>query len=162
MQLSEIQQLQASMRGEDWASVYALLDRIRGRASTQDDMRMETYWRVTALGKQGRYDEAIALQRRNANLFNSQCLVHHNLARFLLKLGRDDEALEELKKAPIEEEMEDFYGLAIDAKFSYFYLLAKRGDQSVKDRLSEIPDDYRHITMGGRFLTKPDIVALLK
>jgi hypothetical protein len=45
--------------------------------------------------------------------------------------------------------MEKFCGLAIDAKFFYFYLLAKSGDQSVKSRLSEIPDDY------------PDIAALL-
>ncbi len=66
-----------------------------------------------------------------------------------------------MKQAPFEEEMEDFYGLAIDAKFLYFYLLARSGDRSIKDRLSEIPDDYRHITMDGKFLTKPDILALL-
>ncbi len=85
-----------------------------------------------------------------------------NLARILNKLGRDREALDELRSAPIEEEMEEYYGLAIDAKFFYLYLLAKSGDLSVRDRLAEIPDDYRHITMGGKFLTKADIVSFLK
>ena len=58
--------------------------------------------------------------------------------------------------------MTSFYGLAIDAKFFYLYLLAKRCDPSVKERLSEIPDDYQHITMDREFLTKPDIMALLE
>jgi hypothetical protein len=57
--------------------------------------------------------------------------------------------------------MEDFYGLAIDAKFFYFYILAKNGDKSIANRLPEIPDDYRHITKDGKFLTKTDIAAIL-
>lgn len=146
---------------KDWASVHAMLDEARDRAITDDDIRSEAHWRVVALTREQRYDDALDLLSKNAHLFNSQSLVHHKAACILDKLGRNEEALEELKKAPIEEEMESYYGLAIDAKFFYFYLLAKSGDPSVKERLSEIPDDYRHITMGGTFLTKTDIVSLL-
>jgi tetratricopeptide (TPR) repeat protein len=163
MQLSmaDITQLQQLMKSEDWATVYTMLDEARSRAVTREDFSREVYWRVVALNRQLRYKEALELLRENANLFNSQSLVQHELACILIKLGRDLEALDELSKAPIEEEMDSFYGLAIDAKFFYFYLLAKSGDTSVKNRLDEIPDDYRHITMDGKFLTKPDIAALL-
>jgi thioredoxin-like negative regulator of GroEL len=162
MRMPEIMQLQTLMQGNDWASVYAMLDAARNQAVTREDLGSEVYWRSTALTKEQRYDEAIELLRNNANLFNSQSLVHHELACILIELGCEREALDELKKAPIEEEMEDYYGLAIDAKFFYFYLLAKSGDTSVKARFAEIPDDYRHIAMGGKFLTKADIMAFLK
>lgn len=162
MRVTDIIQLQALIRSKDWTSAHAMLDDARNRAFTSEDIRREAYWRVAALEGEQRYEEALELLRKNANLFNSQSLVHLDLARYLDKVGRSQEALDELKKAPIEEEMKDYYGLAIDAKFFYFYLLAKSGDTSVKERLAEIPDDYRHIAMGGQFLTKADIVALLK
>ena len=158
----DFNKFQRLVRSEDWASVYAVLDDARNNAVNDDEIKDETYWRAVALRRELRYDEALELLRNNANLFNSQSLVHHELACILIELGRDREALDELKKAPIEEEMENYYGLAIDAKFFYFYLLAKSGDPSVKDRLAEIPDDYRHITMGGTFLTKADIASFLK
>ena len=161
MQLNEIQELQALMRRKDWSSVHAFLDAARDRAFSPDDLRSEAYWRISALAGEQRYEEAIELLRKSADLFSCQSLVRHNLARFLSKLGRDREALDELKDAPIEEEMEAFHALAIDAKFFYLYLLAKTGDASVRSGLSAIPDDYRHITLGGKFLTKADIVALL-
>jgi tetratricopeptide (TPR) repeat protein len=158
----DIDRLQGLMRKDDWSSVYTMLDAARQQAVTDDEIKREVYWRMVALENQRHYEEAIDFLQSNSRHFNSQCLVHQNLASFLLKLGRNKDALDELSKAPFEEEMEDFYGSAIDAKFLYFYLLAKSGDRSIKDRLSEIPDDYRHITMDGKFLTKPDIVAVLE
>jgi hypothetical protein len=162
MRITDIMQLQALMRSRDWVSVYAILDDARTRAITTEDIVREIHWRATALKGEQRYSEALDLLRKNAGLFNSQSLVRHEMARILVKIGRDQDAIDELKRTPIEEEMEDFYGLAIDAKFFYLYLLAKGGDPSVKDRLSEIPDDYRYIAIGGTFLTKPDIISLLK
>lgn len=161
MEIADIMQLRELMRTRDWVSVYAMLDDARSRAVTQEDMRREAYWRVAALQRQQRYDEALKLLRRSAQFFDCQCLVHHEAASLLVKLGRNQEALAELEQAPIEAEMGEYYGLAIDAKFFYLYLLAKSGDPSVKDRLCEIPDDYRHITMDGKFLTKADITAFL-
>ncbi|MGP0057850.1 MAG: tetratricopeptide repeat protein [Beijerinckiaceae bacterium] len=161
MRITDTMQLQALMRSGDWDSVYSMLDDARNRAVTQEDIRQLAYWRSVALTREQRYDEALELLRESADLFNSQSLVQHELACILVTQGRDREALDELKKAPVEEEMEKHYGLAIDAKFFYFYLLAKSGDTSVKERLSEIPDDYRHIAMDGTFLTKTDIVSLL-
>ncbi|MDR3407064.1 MAG: hypothetical protein P4L68_01035 [Methylovirgula sp.] len=163
MQLSDndIRKIQKLMREKAWSPVYALLDDARDQAITREDKARETYWRSIALKNQGRYQEAIDLLRKDGTLFNSQCLPLKIIAEVLERMGDDQGALRELSMAPIEQEMEDFYGLAIDTKFLYFYLLAKIGDRSVLNRLSEIPDDYRHITMGGKFLTKADVVALL-
>ena len=146
----------------NWSAVHAMLDDARDRAVTDDDIKDEAYWRVVALTRETRYNEALDFLTKNSDRFDCRSWLYHESARILIKLGRDREALDELRKAPIEEEMEDYYGLAIDAKFFYLYLLAKSGDPSVKDRLSEIPDDYRHITMGGTFLTKADIASFLK
>jgi thioredoxin-like negative regulator of GroEL len=157
----EIAQLQKLMAADDWSAVYALLDRVQSQATTREDKARETYWRSTALIDQGRYLEAIDLLRKDGELFNCQCLPRKIIAEVLDKTGDDQGALQELRAAPIEQDMKDHYGLAIDTKFLYFYLLAKTGDRSVLNRLSEIPDDYRHITMGGKFQTKADIVALL-
>jgi tetratricopeptide (TPR) repeat protein len=154
-------QFQTRVRSGNWISVYEMLDEARNGAITNDDIMDEAFWRVVALTRQQRYEEALDFLRKNAKLFNSQSLVQHKIACILIRLGRDQDALNELSKAPVEEEMQRFYALAIDAKFFYYYLLAKNGDPSVKRRLDEIPDDYRHITAGGKFLTKPDIVALL-
>lgn len=151
----------ALARAGNWASIYAMLDEARDNATSHDDIMDEAYWRAVALTKQQRYEEALEFLHRNTILFNCQSLVQHRIAEILVTLGRLQEALEELRRAPVEEEMDSFYGLAIDAKFFYFYLLAKGGDTSIKNRLNEIPDDYRHITKDGKFLTKPDIVALL-
>jgi thioredoxin-like negative regulator of GroEL len=158
----DIDQLQRLMAGGDWAAVYAMLDRVQSQATTREDKARETYWRATAFIEQGRYPAAVELLRDNVALFNSQCLPHKMIAEVLSKIGDDKGALDELSTAPIEQELKKFYGIAIDAKFLYFYLLAKTGDRSVLNRLSEIPDDYRHIAMGGKFLTKADIAALLK
>ncbi len=157
----EVRNIQKLVREKAWASVYSLLDSARDHAVTQEDKASEIYWRTMALIKQGRYQEAIDLLRKDGALFNSQCLPLKIIAEILDKIGDDQGALRELSGAPIEQEMEDFYGLAIDTKFLYFYLLAKTGDRSVRNKLSEIPDDYRHITMSGKFLTKEDLVALL-
>jgi tetratricopeptide (TPR) repeat protein len=161
LNMADITQLQALMTNGDWVAVHNVLDNARSRAVTREDFGREVYWRVVALQRQQRYQDALELLRKSAGLFNSQSLVQQELASILIKLGRDQEALDELSRAPVEEEMASFYGLAIDAKFLYFYLLAKSGDTSVRNRLDEIPDDYRHITMEGKFLTKPDIAALV-
>ncbi len=157
----DITRLQKLMEGEDWPAVYAILDRVQSQATTREDKARETYWRAMALIGQNQYQEAVDLLRKGGKLFNSQCLPYKIIAEVLDKIGDDQGALRELSDAPIDQEMERFYGLAIDAKFFYFYLLAKTGDRSVLNRLSEIPDDYRHIAMGGKFLTKADIVSLL-
>jgi hypothetical protein len=157
----DIARLQTLMGDDDWPAVYAILDHVQSQATTHEDEARETYWRSMALIGQSRYEDAIDLLRKGAGLFNSQCLPRKIIAEILDKMGDDQSALKELSGAPIDQEMERFYGLAIDAKFFYFYLLAKTGDRSILDRLSEIPDDYRHITMGGKFLTKADIVSLL-
>lgn len=149
-------------RREDWHALHAMLDDARARAITADDVRREVYWRVAALRQQGHYQEAFDLLREKEHTSNSKCRMHHGLARLLLKLGRDQEAIDELSKAPFEAEMTSFYGLATDAKFLYLYLLAKQGDSSVRGRLNEIPGDYEYVTTDVEFLTKADIVALLK
>lgn len=158
----EIRQIQKLMREKAWSSIYSILDDARDRAVTREDKAREAYWRSTAFIKQGQYQKAIELLRDDCGLFYCQCLPHKMIAEILDKTGDDHDALRELSTAPIEQEMEEFYGIAIDTKFLYFYLLAKSGDRSILSRLSELPNDYRHVTMDGKFLTSADIVALLK
>ena len=163
MQLSDddIRKIQKLMREKAWSSVYSLLDEARDHAVTREDKAREAYWRSIAFIKQGQYQKAIELLRDDSALFYCQCLPHKIIAEVLDKAGDDQGALRELSAAPIEQEMEEFYGIAIDTKFLYFYLLAKAGDRSVVNKLSEIPNDYRHITMDGKFLTKANIISLL-
>lgn len=157
----DLGRLRGYFRDKNWAAAHAALDEARNRAVCEDDLKNEAFWHVVTLTREERYEEALELLRQKAPLLGSQSLVQRRIAAILHKLGRDQDALVELGKAPIEEEMQEFYGLALDAKFLYFYLLAKSGDQSVRERLSEIPDDYRHFTLDSEFLTKPDIAALL-
>ena len=154
-------QLRILLREENWTAVDALLDNARDQALTNDDLEDAAYWRVVALIRARRYSEALDFLRKHAGWFNCQSWVHHKCARILIELGLEKDALEELRKAPIEAEMEAFYGLAIDAKFTYLFLLARFGDPSVKERFSEIPDDYQQIAIDGTFLTKADIISLL-
>jgi tetratricopeptide (TPR) repeat protein len=161
MDMADIEKLQVFLRNKDWAGAHGMLDDARNRAVTRNEKSRAMHWRVATLEREKRYEDALELLRRNADLFNSQCRVHLERALCFEKLGRKEEALAELAAAPIESEMESFYAFAIDAKFLYFYLLAESGDASVAKRLGEIPDDYRHITIDGKFLTKPDIVSLL-
>ena len=146
----------------DWPQLYAMLDDACSKATSRDDVRSEAHWRVAALERQQRYSEALDLLRSNANIYNSQSYVQHQSARLLLRLGHEKEALDALSKAPFDSEMKSFYGLAIDAKFLYVYLLAKHGDRSAEMRLPEIPDDYQYVTKNGEFIAKSDIVAVLK
>ena len=76
------------------------------------------------------------------------------LPAYLLTLGHDQAAVDELGGEPFEAEMSWFYGLAIDAKSFYLYLLAKQGDPSVRIAWAKFPMHYRHITMDGTFLAK--------
>src|SRR5579862_9173577 len=120
MDSAEIEKLRILVRSKDWSAVHDLLDDAQRRAATREDKCDEVYWRAVALEDEQRYGDAISLLRKNRDLFYSQTLAHHKIARCLIKLGRDQEALDELSQAPIEAEMQSHYGLAIDAKFFYF------------------------------------------
>lgn len=152
--------LQDLLRHEDWTSAFSMLDQARRTAVTSDDCKREIFWRSVVLARQNHTEQAVELLRKNAHLFNSQSHVKHEIARLLVSQGRHQEALKELNSAPIDCELDQFYALAIDAKFFYYYLLAKAGDPTIRDRLCEIPDDYRYICHDGTILAKPDIIVL--
>ena len=151
----------ALARQEDWPAVHTLLDNGRENAVTSDDLSQETYLRVDALKRQASYGEAIDLLRERGHLYNSQSLAQHDLARVLIKLGREKEALVVMNGGGYEAEMTSFPILAMDAKFFHVTLLAKSGDPSARDRLDEIPDDYLHVTADGDLVTKSDVMSLL-
>ena len=146
---------------EDWDAVHTLLDDARAKAVTAADRSSETYLHVAALKRQQRYGEALDLLRSEGHFYNSQSLAQHDTAHVLHKLGREQDALDVLSKAPYETEMTSFPLLAMDAKFFHLFLLAKAGDSSVKARLGEFPDDYLHVTMDGNLVRKSDIIAQL-
>ena len=146
---------------EDWQAVHALLDDARENAVTPHDISDEVFMRVATLKWQERYSEALDLLRERGHLYGSDSLAKHDMARVLVKLSRERDALDVMSGSPYEAEMTSFYGLAMDAKFFHVALLAKVGDPSARDRLTEIPEDYSTVTMDGDLLTKADVVASL-
>lgn len=151
----------ALSKQEDWTAVHALLDGERENAVTPEDISQETYFRVDALKRQGRYSEALQILGEKGHLYNSQSLAQHDQARVLLKLGLVQEALNVMNGAAYEVEMASNPILAMDAKFFHVTLLAASGDPSARDRLNEIPDDYLHVTADGDLVTKSDVMSSL-
>lgn len=146
----------------DWISLYAMLDDAHDSATSREDVASAVHWRIAALERQRRNSEALQFLKENAGAYSTRSLVQHKIARLLVSLGREQEALEELSNAPFDAEMESFYALAMDAKFFYVYLLARNDAPSIHDRLSEIPDDYQYLNRDGTILTKADIASIAR
>lgn len=149
------------VKQQNWTSLYAMLDEARSKAVSREDVRSEVHWRIAALKRQKRYEEALSLLRNNASVYDSQSLVRHRSSQLLVQLGREREALEEISKAPFEAELTSHYGLALDAKFYCFLLKARAGDASIASRLSEFPQNFEYVEPTGRFLTVKDILGEL-
>ena len=67
-----------------------------------------------------------------------------------------------MSKSPYEAEMAAHPMWAMDAKFFHVVMLAKAGNPSARDRLTEIPDGYIQITVDREnLITKEDVIALL-
>jgi len=84
-----------------------------------------------------------------------------SIAENLRHLGRDMDAIEELKNAPMAEEWERYRPLVVDAKYLLAHLLARNGLEVEQALLDEIPENYIHITDRGQRISKADLMALV-
>jgi len=75
-------------------------------------------------------------------------------------MHRDNEALLEIEKAPIDAEMGKHWALVLDAKFFRLYLLAKNNHPIGADQLNELPGDYVYIMPKGELFSKDDLNRL--
>ncbi|MGD9540657.1 MAG: hypothetical protein AB7V61_06950 [Methylocystis sp.] len=147
-------------RQRDWKALHGALDNASpGRDS--DERRQIGFWRANALSAEGRHDEAIDALRAIGSDCRCRTRVSKNIAENLRRLGRDMEAIEELKNAPLAEEWDCFRALVLDAKYVLAHLLASNGLEVYKAILDDIPDGYIHITDRGHRISKSDLVDLI-
>ena len=147
-------------RQRDWKALHDMLDSAsHGRDS--DERGQIAHWRASALSAEGRHDEAIDVLRGIQSDCRCRSTVSKHIAENLRRLGRDMEAIEELKNAPLTEEWDRFRALALDAKYVLAHLLASNGLEVEKAILDDIPDSYIHITDRGHRISKVDLMDLI-
>jgi hypothetical protein len=147
-------------RRRDWKALHGALDSASpGRDS--DERRQIGYWRASALSAEGKHDEAIDALRAIGSDCRCRTRVSKNIAENLRRLGRDMEAIEELRNAPLAEEWDSFRALVLDAKYVLAHLLASNGLEVDKAILDDIPDSYIHITDRGHRTSKSDLIDMI-
>lgn len=147
-------------RQRDWKALHDMLDSASpGRDS--DERGQIAHWRASALSAEGRHDDAIDVLRGIQSDCRCRATVSKHIAENLRRLGRDMEAIEELKNAPLAEERERFSGLVLDAKYVLAHLLASNGLEVEKAILDDIPNNYVHITDRGQRISKSDLMNLI-
>ncbi len=147
-------------RQRDWKALHGVLDNASpGR--DPDERRQIGFWRASALSAEGRHQEAIGTLRAIQSDCRCRATVSKHIAENLRRLGRDMEAIEELKNAPLAEEWDSFRALALDAKYVLAHLLASNGLEVDKAILDDIPDKYIHITDRGQRITKSDLMDMI-
>lgn len=147
-------------RQRDWQALHRALDSSSPGRDAEERCHI-VYWRAAALAAEDRCSEAIDFLIANRNDFFCRTLASTRIAENLHRLGRDMDAIEELKKAPMTEEWERFWALVVDAKYVLAHLLASNGLEVDKAILDDIPDGYIHITDRGQRISKADLMGLI-
>lgn len=147
-------------RQREWKALHGALDAASHSCDTEERCCV-AYWRATALEAEDRCLEAIDVLTANRDDFSCKTMVHADIAENLRRLGRDLEAIDELKRAPMDEEMERYHALVVDAKYLLAHLLATNRLDVEPSLLDEIPDNYVHITSRGKRITKTDLLAMI-
>ena len=153
------------LRAGQASEVHQRLDALQPDA-TGAVRRSIAHWRTYALLHEKRYSEAMSHLEASENDYGCRSLVHHEKASILDVLGRQREAIAELRAAPLSSELESFPELVTDASFYLAYLMAKNGEVLPDFELSKIPDDYISVLpargqLYGAKVSKADIAALL-
>jgi len=147
-------------RQRDWKALHSALDTASPGRDPDERSQIE-HWRATALSAESRHEEAIDTLRAIGSDCRCQTRVSKKIAENLRRLGRDMEAIEELKNAPLAEEWDNFRALVLDAKYVLAHLLASNGLEVDKAILDDIPDGYIHITDRGQRISKSDLMDLI-
>jgi hypothetical protein len=153
------EQLFAAFRKSDWVGVHRVLD--AWGESQSGDRRRIAHWRTNALIGEGRYQDAIDFLRAHKSDYNCKSLACTRIAEALHFLGRDREAIEELKGAPMDLERSTFPGLVIDAKYVLAYLETLNGLKVENSLLDDIPSTYVHLTSSGERFSKMDLLEMI-
>jgi hypothetical protein len=155
--MKKINKLVDLIRGEDWKAAHAMLDEEEfadpGEATV-------AHWRSVVLRDEGRYQEALEYLKDNQDRFNCQSGVAHKRAWIFHLIGNDTSALSEIALAPFDAEIEDFYGLVMEAKFFRLYLMILTGLPISAEQLAEIPDDYISLFPTGERIPKNKLFSL--
>ena len=107
-----------------WKALHSVLDNAP-LAATLDERSQIGRWRASALSAEGRHEEAIDALRGIQSECRCRATVSKHIAENLRRLGRDMEAIEELKNAPSgRRKGSAFSGLVLDAKYVLAHLLA--------------------------------------
>ena len=147
-------------RQRDWVALHDALD-AASLGCDAEERYCIAHWRATALAAEDRCLEAIDVLTANRNDFFCGTLVCTKIAENLNRLGRDMDAIEELKKAPMADECQRYWALVVDAKYVLAHLQASNGLEVDKAILDEIPDGYIHITDRGQRISKSDLMSLI-
>lgn len=159
MPLTVYHKLEPFIKAEDWDGAHEALDDLQKTNVSQNSI---AHWRACIFESEGRYADALAFMQKNAGKFNCQSSVHNRIARLLDWMGRDDEALVEINKAPIEAEYKKYPGLAIEARFFQLYLYVKNRRPVERKYLNDIPDDCGIMTVDLQWFTKQDLLRMIE
>ena len=147
-------------RQRDWVALHDALDAASPGCDAEERCCI-AHWRSAALAAEGRCLEAVDFLTANRNDFFCGTLVSTRIAESLHRLGRDMEAIEELKQAPMANECQRYWALVTDAKYVLAHLQASNGLEVDRAILDEIPDGYIHITDRGQRISKSDLMSLI-
>ncbi len=145
------------MRDKDWAAAHGVLDAIE---LTAPDTHGVAHWRSVVLRNEGRRQEALRYLMDNLHRFNCKTNAFHKRAWIFHELGNDGAALDEIEKAPLDSEIDDYWALVMEAKFFRLYLMAKANLPMTSAQLAEIPDDYVSLMPTGERISKAQLISL--
>lgn len=134
---------------------------------TAEDRHNIAHWRTSTLLHERRYQDALDHLQRSKNDYGCKTLVHHKKAGILDLLGRDNEAISELRSAPIAAEREKYGALVLEAKFYLIYLMAKNNLEIEQSSLDEIPDGHISVlpsetSLHGAQISKEDLKEMIQ
>jgi hypothetical protein len=147
-------------RRRDWATLHKALDAASPGRDAEERCCI-AYWRAAGLEAKDHCLEANEVWAEARGEFSCKTLVHKRVAENLHRLGRDEEAIEELQRAPMLEEMDRYRALVLDAKYLLAHLMAVNGFEVEQALLDEIPENYIHIDYRGRRISKADLMAMI-
>ena len=153
-------------RAGDMREIHARLDAALSGA-TAEDRRKIAHWRTSTLLHERRYQDALDHLQRSKDDYGCKTLVHHKRASILDLLGRDKEALNELRSAPIAAETEKYRALVLEAKFYLLYLMAKNNLEIEQSSLDEIPNGHISVLpsethLYGAHISKDDLKRMIE
>jgi hypothetical protein len=142
----------------DWANCQAYLA-AHPPGDAPEEQSSHASWSVRAQIGLGRLDDALRRLDALAGRFQCRCGLSYLYSEIYWLKSDRNAAIEALRSAPWDEEMNRFPGLAQETRFLYCYFLANAGREAPSALVEAIPDNYRAILFDGRRVGKADLLA---